>query len=57
MLLVMCDGGRFQEISDGGNAPVDGTEWDFDAAVVLRSAGKGEVARRLAMLVLSQSRD
>lgn len=55
VLLVMCDGGRFKEISHGENAVVDGRKWDFDAALVLRSAGEREVARRLAMLVLSES--
>lgn len=57
VLLVMCDGGRFKEISDGQNEAVDGREWDFDAALVLSSAGEREVARRLAMLVLSESQD
>jgi hypothetical protein len=57
VLLVMCGGGRFKEISDGENAAVDGREWDFDAALVLRSAGGREVARRLAMLVLSEIQD
>jgi hypothetical protein len=57
VLLVMCDGGRYKELSDGEYPPVDATVWNFDAAVVLRSAGEGEVARRLAMLVLSEGRD
>ncbi|PMD26423.1 hypothetical protein NA56DRAFT_655018 [Hyaloscypha hepaticicola] len=55
VLLVMCNGGRFKEISHGENAVVDERKWDFDAALVLRSAGEREVARRLAMLVLSES--
>jgi hypothetical protein len=58
VLFVMADGGRLKPLLDEqGNVAWDGSESDFDAVLVVRSAGVEEVARRLGMLVLSENQE